>query len=549
MAEYDNFSSSEIQDEPIKSLGDYSAPQDAHLIHDLHTIYHPLAEANAHSLDYVWQSITQHERYLRSLAKQHHQAILNTSEAQRQTSPMKFSLPPPTKRHTLRYAFGMIAAVIMITFLFGSMVAIIHAVQQSKTTQAAHSHAAFSGTTPTTPTTSATSSVKAASPAGIYITSMTAQSDYQISKLNPNTHNVLWSHEVGEISSSIVVANGVIYVSAGNSNPSSTANYVYALKAANGTVLWRVSLDSSTATVGASSPFYTGVLSTPTIANGMVYVTARDGKLFALNAANGAKVWTYDSGAPTVVNGTVYDANHIAIANGIVYASSHNALFALDAISGKLAWSTQIDNQQLFNAPQVVDSVLYLSSYQASQHNVGQSQTGYVYAFSTQHGIQRWRYSVGNWVLSDPAIVNGIVYFGSYNFNIYALTASNGKLLWTYNTGGEVYDTPLITDGVLYTDEAGNANEASLNGVSTVQPALLAINAINGTLIWRYKSATEFTPQAMQNGILYAGTQPGMVYAFSAKNCSEIWHQKYGAYLVDKFGNVSGPSPEITLAP
>ena len=47
------------------------------------------------------------------------------------------------------------------------------------------------------------------------------------------------------------------------------------------------------------------------VVNGVVYVGCRDRNVYALNAANGAKVWNYTTGdavdsSPAVANGVVY---------------------------------------------------------------------------------------------------------------------------------------------------------------------------------------------------------------------------------------------------
>ena len=36
---------------------------------------------------------------------------------------------------------------------------------------------------------------------------------------------------------------------------------------------------------------------------------------------------------------------------------------------------------------------------------------------------------------SSPAVVDGVVYVGSYDFYVYALDAGSGKLRWRYETG------------------------------------------------------------------------------------------------------------------
>jgi eukaryotic-like serine/threonine-protein kinase len=63
------------------------------------------------------------------------------------------------------------------------------------------------------------------------------------------------------------------------------------------------------------------VLSSPAVANHVVYVGSEDGNVDALNAATGAKLWSYTTSnqvfaSPVVVNGVVY----VGSGDGNMYA-------------------------------------------------------------------------------------------------------------------------------------------------------------------------------------------------------------------------------------
>jgi len=71
----------------------------------------------------------------------------------------------------------------------------------------------------------------------------------------------------------------------------------------------------------------------------MVYVGSEDGKIYALNTANGAKIWSYSTSgyvesSPTVVDGVLY----IASLNGKIYSlgslppSSNSSLVVFVAV-------------------------------------------------------------------------------------------------------------------------------------------------------------------------------------------------------------------------
>jgi outer membrane protein assembly factor BamB len=67
------------------------------------------------------------------------------------------------------------------------------------------------------------------------------------------------------------------------------------------------------------------------------------------------------------------------------------------------------------------------------------------------NGTLKWTFHPGGCVYSTPAIDdNGIIYFGSHDFNIYAVYP-NGTLKWNYTTNAWVHGSPSIgADGTIY---------------------------------------------------------------------------------------------------
>ena len=96
-----------------------------------------------------------------------------------------------------------------------------------------------------------------------------------------------WQYTTGSfiVSSSPTVANGVMYIGSWDNN-------VYALNARTGALLWKY------ATGGP-------VDSAPAVANGVVYFGSWDFNVYALNARTGALLWKYTTGAPVDCSPTV----------------------------------------------------------------------------------------------------------------------------------------------------------------------------------------------------------------------------------------------------
>ena len=89
-------------------------------------------------------------------------------------------------------------------------------------------------------------------------------------------------------------------------------------------------------------------------------------------------------------------------------------------------------------------------------------------------GTQLWNYTIGGGI-SSPAVVDGVVYVGSWD-NVYALKATDGDKLWDFTllngSGADVDSSPTVVGDVVYigADEGG----------------VYALNATSGAQIWHY---------------------------------------------------------------
>jgi outer membrane protein assembly factor BamB len=112
-------------------------------------------------------------------------------------------------------------------------------------------------------------------------------------------------------------------------------------------------------------------ISSPAVANGVVYIGSDtpDNTVYALNAATGAKLWTYLTG------GAVWSSP--AVANGVVYVGSNDDhVYALDATTGAKLWS--YPDNVLLSSPTVANGVFYACSY---QDNGNPNPPSHLYAF------------------------------------------------------------------------------------------------------------------------------------------------------------------------
>ena len=115
----------------------------------------------------------------------------------------------------------------------------------------------------------------------------------------------------------------------------------------------------------------------------------------------------------------------------------------------------------------------------------------------------RWKYTAGDAIVSSPAVVNGVVYVGSFDRNVYALNATTGAILWTYTTGGEVWSSPAVVNGVVYIGSTDNN--------------VYALDARTGARLWQYPTGFYvYSAPAVVDGVVYIGSGDKNLYALNA---------------------------------
>ena len=139
-----------------------------------------------------------------------------------------------------------------------------------------------------------------------------------------------------------------------------------------------------------------------------------------------------------------------------------------------------------------------------------QSHTGSTGTDVSPNGTLKWTFTAGGGIHSSPAVVNGVVYFGSRDHYIYALNAETGQQIWSFKTDSWVESSPAVVDGVLYC----GSNDGHL----------YAIDAATGAELWRFRApyAIRSSP-AVANNRVYVGSDDYHFYAVDALTGKELW--------------------------
>jgi hypothetical protein len=113
-------------------------------------------------------------------------------------------------------------------------------------------------------------------------------------------------------------------------------------------------------------------------------------------------------------------------------------------------------------------------------------------------------------IKSQPILVNGVVYIATSK-GLLAINAENGSLIWRYDTQMPLGHSPTVVGNRVY--------------VSGYDGRIHALNSSNGQQVWVSSSAGaafEVSPVVVNNRV-YAGNRNGYFYAFDTNTGYTIW--------------------------
>ncbi len=398
-----------------------------------------------------------------------------------------------------------------------------------------------------------------------------------VAKLHP-----IWSFKIpgsgpfGNFATTPVVQNGVVYIQDLNSN-------VYALDQATGKVKWEHKFNSPS--IGPN-----GVA----VGYGHVY-GATEKIVFALDPASGKVVWTKQI-APTVHVGIdmapqLYDDKVLVSTvpgSGIKHfyeAGAIGIVWALDAASGKTVWTFdtyppakkgKISGGGLWYPPAVgADGTVYLGVanpglWPNSPKNPNAAlrpgpnlYTDSLVALDGATGKLKWyrqviAHDVRDYdlmiapILANSASAQPLVIGAGKMGRVYAWNSSSGKAVWTAAVGKHENDigplpkkevticpgdfggveTPMaLADGTLFVPwldlcAVGSATSESVpaQNFATATGGLTAFDAASGTVKWSVKLPhADFGAATVANDVVFTSDFTGKVYAYSTASGKLLW--------------------------
>jgi outer membrane protein assembly factor BamB len=260
-----------------------------------------------------------------------------------------------------------------------------------------------------------------------------------------------------------------------------------------GKVAWRFNAKASVSSVAQ--------------AGNVVYAATNGNAVFALNATTGKQIWKRTT--TSELNGK------LMVAGSSVVISGGNGPYALAAAHGNQLWSRKSEG----GSPLLVaGGVAYVAF--AAKSDV----TGGVTALDPASGNILWTFPFGpvSDIAGQLAVADGVVYVPTSDGELFALSAANGaKRQRVAGFGAFGAGTIAVINGVVYA------------GLDDKKGTVAAVSMASGKTLWRQSlGQASFAPYvATTSGIIFAGmvnggaaeVQSGKLYALDAKTGKQLW--------------------------
>ncbi len=249
------------------------------------------------------------------------------------------------------------------------------------------------------------------------------------------------------------------------------------------------------------------IYGTPVVSGELVYIAGYNGRIYAYSISTLAARWVYPR------EGYFQPfVGGLAIDQGRLYIGcSDGNVHALDAATGDPLWKSPfVSDDKIWSTPVVSGETLFVGSFDKK-----------MYAVNTADGSKKWEFPTDGSIISAPLVYEDTLYFGALDRNFYALNAADGRLKWKITAENWFWAEPVIVNGTIY---AGNL-DGNIYIFKAADGARVAIIDI--------KAPVSSRPVVVDSSVIFT-TRKGAIYTIDT-----VSHQ--AAPLADIELDVDGP--------
>jgi outer membrane protein assembly factor BamB len=240
-----------------------------------------------------------------------------------------------------------------------------------------------------------------------------------------------------------------------------------------------------------------GVIATPVVKDGKVYVGSQSGRFFCIDLATGKEVWKVEKDG--------FFEGNAAFAGDLVIAGCGDAfVYAWKAADGKEVWKFETQGEihagaNPWTGPDRKVRIL-IGSYDNK-----------LYCLDALTGEKLWEYETANYVNGAAAIFDGKTAFGGCDGTLYILDMLTGKEEKKVDVGAYIGNNIAADKGVAYLSHYGNKVEAFALG--------------DGARLWQYgeRDFPFYAAPAVNAQWVIAGVRDRRVYGLERQKGEQKW--------------------------
>ena len=346
----------------------------------------------------------------------------------------------------------------------------------------------------------------------------------------------------GPVNTAVTIVGDTLYFG-------SNGGVLYALKEADGSVVWETRLQERAVEKGARKQF-----TVPLVVDGKLYVGSANKHLYCLDQRSGEILWT------TELSDWVR-AKPAMTSEGVLVGTVDGKL-ACVSLDGELKWSKQVSTHQIYadlvvagDSVLVNDSDLWLRRISATGELLWKRSL--LNAFENEAGERIFTdvLSGGTYYQSKPTAADGKVYFGNAGGFLFCVNSETGEEIWKFEMGGAISVGPAIGKGMVFAGQQGGerffyavdaktgelkwkqtipggwvwgsaAYDDGMVYVPTVNGHCVCLDAKTGYIVWSYPTAKSVPAEpAIDGDLVYFGSWSGTLYAFDKKTGEIVWKE------------------------
>jgi outer membrane protein assembly factor BamB len=301
----------------------------------------------------------------------------------------------------------------------------------------------------------------------------------------PDKLDLVWSMKVagGAFESTPAIEGGVCYLA-------DMDGKLYALNLADGKEVWTHKIDG-------------GFIASPSVRGDLLYIGDIDGKFYAFDRkAGGEPKWTHQGDAQIDSGANFWKEN-------VLFGSQDANLYCLNAKSGEAVWKFAIQDQ-IRCMPTVVGDRSFVAGCDSTFHIIDLTQGKEVAAVPIEAptGV-------------TPAVLGDLVFFGTESGTLFGVNWKEAKVAWKVEdkaSAQPMRGSPAVQEGILV--------------IGTRSRRVQAHNPVNGDELWTFaaKQRIDSSPVIVGQKV-FVGAADGRLYALDLKTGKELWqYQAAGGF-------------------